>query len=99
MEVKDFGTIAKVVAAIAVKVVAIDNIAKVEVVADIMVVMVVIMDHLQRTRLKSLNSLVQADYPIAIDIAIATHFTRQLVVLVVVSPNLAKGSYLREMLR
>ena len=87
MEVKDFGTIAEVVAAIADVVVAIDNIATVEVVADIMVVMVVIMDHLQRTRLKSLNSLVQADYPIAIDIAITTHFTRHLVVLVVVSLN------------
>ena len=88
MEVKDFGTIAEVVAAIVVMVVVVDNIAKVEVVADTMVVVVeVIMDHLQRTRLKSLNSLVQADYPIAIDIAIATHFTRHLVVLVVVSLN------------
>ena len=89
MEVKDFGTIAKVVATIAVMVVVIDNIATVEAVADTMVVVVVIMDHLQRTRLKSLNFLMQADYPIAIDmaIAIATNFTRQLVVLVVVSLN------------
>ena len=83
VEVKDFDTIAEVVAAIVVIEVAVDNIATVEAVADIIVVVVVIMDHLQRTRLKSLNSLVQADYPIAI----ATHFTRQLVVLDVVSLN------------
>ena len=87
MEVKDFGTIVEVVAAIVVMVVVIDNIATVEVVADTMVVVVVIMDHLQRTHLKSLNFLMQADYPIAIDMAIATNFTRQMVVLVVVSLN------------
>ena len=87
MEVKDFGTIVEVVAAIVVMVVVIDNIATVEVVADTMVVVVVIMDHLQRTHLKSLNFLMQADYPIAIDMAISTNFTRQLVVLVTVSLN------------
>ena len=87
MEVKDFGTIAEAVAAIVVMVVVIDNIATVEVVADTMVVVVVIMDHLQRTHLKSLNFLMQANYPIAIDMAIATNFTRQLVVPVVVSLN------------
>ena len=87
MEVKDFGTIVELVAAIVVMVVVIDNIATAEVVADTMVVVVVIMDHLQRTHLKSLNFLMQADYPIAIDMAIATNFTRQLVVLVVVSLN------------
>ena len=83
MEVKDFGTIVEVVAAIVVMVVVIDNIATVEVVADTMVVVVVIMDRLQRTHLKSLNFLMQADYPIAI----ATNFTRQMVVLVTVSLN------------
>ena len=87
MEVKDFGTIVEVVAAIVVMVVVIDNIATAEVVADTMVVVVVIMDHLQRTRLKSLNFLMQADYPIAIDMAIATSFTIRVVVLVVVSLN------------
>ena len=87
MEVKDFGTIVEAVAAIVVMVVVIDNIATAEVVADTMVVVVVIMDHLQRTHLKSLNFLMQANYPIAIDMAIATNFTRQLVVPVVVSLN------------
>ena len=84
-EVEDFDTIAVVVVAIVVVVVAADNTAKVEVVADTAVVEVVIMSLLQRMRLKSLNSLEQADYLIATDNAIAAHITRNLVVLVVAS--------------
>ena len=88
-EVKGSDTIAEVVTAIAVVVVAVGSVAMVEAVADNVVVIevVVIMVLLQHTRLKSLNSLMQADYPIAIDNAITNHVTRHLVVLVVVSLN------------
>ena len=88
-EVKGSDIIAEVVTAIAVVVVAVGSVAMVEAVADNVVVIevVVIMVLLQHTRLKSLNSLMQADYPIAIDNAITNHATRHLVVLVVVSLN------------
>ena len=88
-EVKGSDIIAEVVTAIAVVVVAVDSVAMVEAVADNVVVIevVVIMVQLQHTRLKSLNSLMLADYPIAIDNAITNHATRHLVVLVVVSLN------------
>ena len=88
-EVKGSDTIAEVVTAIAVVVVAVGSVAMVEAVADNVVVIevVVIMVQLQHTRLKSLNSLMLADYPIAIDNAITYHATRRLVVLVVVSLN------------
>ena len=88
-EVKGSDIIAEVVTAIAVVVVAVGSVAMVEAVADNVVVIevVVIMVQLQHTRLKSLNSLMLADYPIAIDNAITNHATRHLVVLVVVSLN------------
>ena len=88
-EVKGSDTIAEVVTAIAVVVVAVGSVAMVEAVADTVVVIevVVIMVQLQHTRLKSLNSLMQVDYPIVIDNAITNHATRRLVVLVVVSLN------------
>ena len=107
--VEDFDTIAVVVAANSVVVVAAaagsvvvvaatDTIAAVAA-ADTVDVVVVIMELLQRTRLGSLNSLVQADYPVvAVDNAIATDVTGHLVV-VVLALNLAIRSYLKEMPR
>ena len=88
-EVKGSDIIAEVVTAIAVVVVAVGSVATVEAVADtdVVIEVVVIMVQLQHTRLKSLNSLMLADYPIAIDNAITNHATRHLVVLVVVSLN------------
>lgn len=84
-EVKGSDTTAEVVTATAVVAVAVDTVATVEAVANTVVVIevVVIMVLLQRTRLKSLNSLMQVDYPIAIDKAITNHVTRRLAVLVV----------------
>ena len=84
-EVKGSDIIAEVVTAIAVVVVAVGSVTMVDAVADNVVVIevVVIMVLLQRTRLKSLNSLMQVDYPIAIDKAITNHVTRRLAVLVV----------------
>ena len=58
-----------------------------EAVVDIVDAMVVIMDLLQRTRSRSLNSLVQVDYPVVIDKAIATDVIGHLVVLAVIALN------------
>ena len=83
---------------VVVVVAAIDTIAAVAA-ADTVDVVVVIMELLQRMRLGSLNSLVQADYPVvAVDNAIVTDVTRHLVV-VVLALNLAIRSYLKEMPR
>ena len=83
-EVKGSDTTAEVVTAIVVVAVAVDTVATVEAVADTVIVIevVVIMTLLQRTRLKSLNSLMLVDYPIAIDKAITNLVTRHLVVVV-----------------
>ena len=107
--VEDFDTIVVVVAvdsvvagvaadSVVVVVVVADTIAAVAA-ADTVDVVVVIMELLQRTRLGSLNSLVQADYPVvAVNNAIATDVTGHLVV-VVLALNLAIRSYLKEMPR
>ena len=97
--VEDFDTIAVVVAvdSVVAGVAAADTIAAVAA-ADTVDVVVVIMELLRRTRLGSLNSLVQADYPVvAVDNAIATDVTGHLVV--VLALNLAIRSYLKEMPR
>ena len=97
--VEDFDTIVVVAAdSVVAGVAAADTIAAVAA-ADTVDVVVVITGLLQRTRLGSLNSLVQADYPVvAVDNAIATDVTGHLVV-VVLALNLAIRSYLKEMPR
>ena len=106
--VEDFDTIVVVAVDSVVAGVAADSVVVVVVVADTIAavvandtvdVVVVIMELLQRTRLGSLNSLVQADYPVvAVNNAIATDVTGHLVV-VVLALNLAIRSYLKEMPR